>query len=240
MRTDAMERLRLVTLSAALFLLLNGASDAYAGADGTFKVVGVKPDNVLNMRSGPSADYAVTGTIPANSEGLRNLGCQDGSSFERPSAAAEAEKRTIRFRRWCKVEYRGSAGWVAGWHLEQGRLAAAAPGGVLTGEKWWLLRVQDDPAQGDAWLSVSEDGAVSGDAGCNRFTGSARLGAGTIAFGPLVSTKMACPSDMLSTQQMIVMAILTDELSYRMENENLVIWQPSDGESLTFYRKAAQ
>jgi putative lipoprotein len=41
-------------------------------------------------------------------------------------------------------------------------------------------------------LVFDTDGTASGNGGCNTFSGSYTLDASTIAFGAIVSTKMAC------------------------------------------------
>lgn len=64
----------------------------------SWRVVGVTPDDVLNMRTTPSPRGFVVAEIPFDAGGLRNLGCQDSQS-------------------WCKVRYRGQEGWVNGRFL---------------------------------------------------------------------------------------------------------------------------
>jgi len=64
----------------------------------SWRVVGVTPNDVLNMRTTPSPRGAIVAEIPFDAGGLRNLGCQDGQS-------------------WCKVRYRGQEGWVNGRFL---------------------------------------------------------------------------------------------------------------------------
>lgn len=46
---------------------------------------------------------------------------------------------------------------------------------------------------GEPYLELAEDGAVSGSDGCNRLVGTWKMVGTTIEFGPLGSTKMACP-----------------------------------------------
>src|SRR5690242_14949984 len=76
---------------------------AYEGAN-TFRVVYVAPDDVLNMRSGPSVGYPVVGRIPPYGRGVRVVGhCRD----------------------WCPVSYNGASGWVNPIYLAPD--AAAAP-----------------------------------------------------------------------------------------------------------------
>ena len=64
----------------------------------SWRVVGVTPNDVLNMRETPSPRGFVVAEIPFDAGGLRNLGCQDSQS-------------------WCKVRYRGQEGWVNGRYL---------------------------------------------------------------------------------------------------------------------------
>ncbi|HKD56685.1 MAG TPA: SH3 domain-containing protein [Hyphomicrobiaceae bacterium] len=57
----------------------------------TYRVVYVAPDDVLNLRSGPSPAYSVVGAIPPGGRGVRLVGhCQA----------------------WCPVSYNGTSGWV--------------------------------------------------------------------------------------------------------------------------------
>ena len=68
-----------------------------------------------------------------------------------------------------------------------------APAG-LVGHGWALTGIEGAPvaAPGRSTLRLAEDGKVSGDAGCNRYSGRAEVSADSIAFGPLRATKRAC------------------------------------------------
>jgi SH3-like domain-containing protein len=57
-----------------------------------FMVTNVRHDDVLNVRSGPSADYGIVGELPPGSRGI----------------AITSECRA----RWCPVTYQATAGWV--------------------------------------------------------------------------------------------------------------------------------
>ena len=59
---------------------------------------------------------------------------------------------------------------------------------------WVPLLIDGQPVPEDAGLSLTLafDGKVSGTTGCNRFSGSADMDAGVLAFGALVVTEMAC------------------------------------------------
>lgn len=97
-------------------------SAAHAEADGPdwWVVSGVGPDDVLNIRAEPSASSEKVGQIPPDGQGLRNLGCTGQMSFAEWKKATEAERERAKYNRWCKIEYRGTAGWVAGWYLVEG------------------------------------------------------------------------------------------------------------------------
>ncbi len=65
----------------------------------SFSVYGVGQDDVLNMRSGPSEDYAIVGVIPPNGSSVRMIGgC---------------------IALWCEIQFRNTRGWVNRYYLSQ-------------------------------------------------------------------------------------------------------------------------
>ena len=64
-------------------------------------VTGVASDDVLNIRSGPRASYAILSTIPHDGLGISVRDCINN------------DKGT----RWCRVEYRTQNGWVKARYL---------------------------------------------------------------------------------------------------------------------------
>lgn len=229
------------SVSAALVLAIAGMTmPAWAEASGPdyLRVVGVRDGNVLNVRSGPGSSHSVVGSIPAGSDGVRNMGCEGGMTLEEFSAASKAEQAAARYRRWCKVEFQGTTGWAAGWHLGEGQAPAGAAGPAtepaLAGTKWTLASVSGTPAKGDAWLTVTQEGAVNGNAGCNTFRGGAKIGDGTIEFEPLASTMMACTEDGVSAQESSVHAVLAGKTSYQIAGGKLTITQPAGGMMAVF------
>lgn len=68
-----------------------------------FRVAGVNPSDVLNIRNGPSADYDTVGGIPPDSRGITITGpCQND---------------------WCPVKHRLLVGWVNRRYLAEDRTA---------------------------------------------------------------------------------------------------------------------
>jgi Bacterial SH3 domain len=65
----------------------------------SFSVYGVADDDVLNMRSGPSDEYAIVGVIPPNANAVRMVG------------------RCVAL--WCEIQFRNTRGWVNRYYLAQ-------------------------------------------------------------------------------------------------------------------------
>jgi putative lipoprotein len=65
-------------------------------------------------------------------------------------------------------------------------------------------------------LEIGADGKVSGNGGCNRFSGSATIEGDKITFGDLASTMMAC-AEAAMDQEMKLHAALAAARSYRID-----------------------
>jgi len=49
-------------------------------------------------------------------------------------------------------------------------------------------------------LTLTKDGKVSGDSGCNRYVGGYTISGSSITFGPLAGTLMACPDPQMKAE----------------------------------------
>ncbi len=96
---------------------------AFATADGPdhYRVRGVSASSALVLRAEPSVRAPRIGRIPPDATCLRNLGCQGGPTLEEFASPPEGEwkRRAADNPRWCRVEYRGAVGWVAGRYLAE-------------------------------------------------------------------------------------------------------------------------
>jgi heat shock protein HslJ len=75
---------------------------------------------------------------------------------------------------------------------------------LLSGTEWVLTGFgHDDPAPESPAVTIAfEPGRVAGTAGCNRYFASIEESApGTVAIGPLGSTQMACPEEVMQLEQ---------------------------------------
>jgi heat shock protein HslJ len=83
----------------------------------------------------------------------------------------------------------------------------------LENSEWVLIDLAGskviDPAR--ATLAFAAAGKVSGNGSCNRFFGSAKIAGNTIQFGPLGSTRMACPEPVMNQEARYLNALQSAE-----------------------------
>ncbi len=115
-------RIALATTVGLTLSLGTGVARAEADGPDYYAVRGVARGDVLNVRSEPDPHAPKVGEIPPDGTCIRNLGCQGGLSFQEYTelSPAEQERRQRENPRWCKVEYQGMTGWVAGRYLAEG------------------------------------------------------------------------------------------------------------------------
>ena len=106
---------------AAAMVAVGGAAQASADGPDHYRVRGVSPEHRLTLRAEPSTASAPLARIPANATCLRSLGCRGGLTFEEFTTLSEEDqrRRALENPRWCKVDYRGTVGWVAGRYLAE-------------------------------------------------------------------------------------------------------------------------
>ena len=97
----------------------------------------------------------------------------------------------------------------------------------LTGTSWKLVELDSEPATSGAggkkpFLSFTEDGKVSGFAGCNRFTGGFQSDDDELSFSPLASTRMACAEGM--EQENRFLAMLAEVQRYSIHGNDLALY----------------
>jgi hypothetical protein len=121
---------RTASLGAAALFILAGLGVA-AGAEerpqsleqfnempAFWAVTGVRSDDVLHLRDVPSADSKSLAGIPFNAKGLKHLGCRRNEMPFEDWIKLSKEARKAALMQWCRVEYKGQQGWVAGRFLK--------------------------------------------------------------------------------------------------------------------------
>ena len=74
-------------------------------------------------------------------------------------------------------------------------------------------------------------GTLSGHAGCNRFSGSAEIGAGSIDIGPLATTRMFCPEAVMDQEQRFLAALSKAE-TWQLGDDGLLRMNDAGGREL--------
>jgi heat shock protein HslJ len=77
----------------------------------------------------------------------------------------------------------------------------------LPGTSWTLVDLAGETVAVSPTIAFGADGTVSGSAGCNTFNGTYTIDGSAVSFGPLATTRMACPDDVMSVEDAFLLAL---------------------------------
>ena len=108
----------------------------------------------------------------------------------------------------------------------------------LTGTEWILQDLAGTPALASvqATLAFPEAGRATGNASCNRFTGSVEVSGDTMKFGALASTRMACADNAVSAQETEYLKALSAAKRFERKEPTLLIYAVGYDKPLRFTR----
>ncbi len=119
----------------------------------------------------------------------------------------------------------------------------ADPDRPLTGTTWRVTSLVSAQAvstsvaleQSRPTLTIADGGAVSGSTGCNQFTGRATISGSpaVIDFGPLATTRKACPPDVNEVEQ-AVLRVLSGTVQTAIDADELKL-SGVDGNGLVLH-----
>jgi heat shock protein HslJ len=119
--------------------------------------------------------------------------------------------------------------------------AASVAPSTLAGTSWTLVSYggagNQTPAAAGILTSVvfAPNGQVSGNLGCNGFSGTYMVKDGTLVFGPLASTLMACPDPQM-TQEGTAFQVLSGTVRFTAVGSTLTIFSTNGTTALTLSR----
>jgi heat shock protein HslJ len=111
--------------------------------------------------------------------------------------------------------------------------ASAPSPDALYGREWLL---EDIAGAGvidnlNSPIRFNPIGTTSGHAGCNRFTGSATIGAGSLDIGPLATTRRFCAEAVMGQEQRFLDALSKAE-TWQIGDDGLLRMSAADGSEL--------
>lgn len=110
---------------------------------------------------------------------------------------------------------------------------------LLSGTPWQVATLDGAPVAGAQPLSIAitDEGQLSGSAGCNRYMGSLAInGEGNMAIGPLASTNMACDEALMQQEQVFLRRLGEVQRFHFEANGDLLLTAPN-GETLITARR---
>ncbi len=211
--THTLRRAAARAIACLLFVAGTGTLPAYAEADGpdAWRVTGVAPNDVLNMRMGPGTDYPVIGELAPDARHLVPTTCVPLHTMGQFMALGEAQKESLPAR-WCLVTEPASLqkGWVAQRFLAEDVLAGDA---VAEGEDDtpWVADWSQDPGLpgADALEVVRDLYAAYAETGPDLLTSvpaaqqyfytglASKVANGTLGADPLYGTQDSDISDVV-------------------------------------------
>lgn len=115
---------------------------------------------------------------------------------------------------------------------DRDRAPAAAAGKLWQWEQTVTpVETVESPAPERYTLELAPNGRLTVRADCNRGTGSYQIGEGTIAFGPIATTRMACPPGSLDTRYL---RDLQRASGFFLEGGRLFVELPADSGTMRF------
>ncbi|SRR6056297_27609 len=104
---------------------------------------------------------------------------------------------------------------------------------ALVGTTWVVTGIVADeavssvPIGSTAAITISEDGTVTVDAGCNTGSGSVEVDDGTLTFGPVATTRKMCPPEQMELEN-AVLDVLRGEVAYEIDGDTLSLRSAED------------
>lgn len=104
---------------------------------------------------------------------------------------------------------------------------------------WVLNSLAGQPVLGPAELTLVLDanGQASGNGGCNGFSSTATLTGSTIAFTPIMSTKMACADNSLNSQETAYLTALQSAQTFQSDGASLTLFDAQGAAVAVFARQ---
>lgn len=109
---------------------------------------------------------------------------------------------------------------------------------TISGTSWVVRQIgAQSPRPPLPELSFDDGGRLNGTSGVNRLMGSYEVGDGAVTFGPLATTRMAGPPELMAQEQAVV-GVLSGKVAYAVVGDRLTLGV--DGHGLLLERAGIQ
>ena len=208
--------MRISTIAAASLIALT-APPAAAQAQGEYRASGTEPFWSLTIGA-RTMRFEAPGrpTVSVPTPRVIHRQCSDGMSDRvyPDTVTVTVDGRTFK---GCGGEPRVSASVIDGnWRIE-----------ALNGRP--VLR-------GTSPMVAFDQGRISGNASCNRFTGSYDFARGRLSTGGVASTKMACVDRGRNLQEQAILGLLGERLSVSGNRAGKLVLTGARGRTMTLAR----
>lgn len=120
---------------------------------------------------------------------------------------------------------------------EQETVLEAGAEEALTGPEWTVTDIAGQPALADAAPTIAFlPNGVTGAAGCNRFNGEYEADMGSLTFGALSTTRMACSEDRMAQERSFLTLLSLVNRYEASEDGTGLVLTAEDGRTLTARR----
>ena len=185
-----------------------------------------------------NTSYKVSGsslTIGPNIAGTRMACPPAPTAVERAYLAALPRVAEYAIR-GSTLTLSNSSGKILLTYTESSGASALAGSWEVTG--YYTGTAIQGPEAGTKLTAVFADPQVSGDAGCNTFTGPFTVDGLTIKIGPLASTLRACANEAENTQEQKYLAALQAATTYAVAGSRLDLIRADGGFAVTFVKSS--
>lgn len=185
-------------LSIPLLALAACATTGAADAGGSYRALGTEPFWSVTVADGRMTYESPDGGFSVPAPRVRETG--DGRRYETPRItldiwAAECSDG-MSDRRFADTV----RATVDGRTLN-GCGGAILPPASLAGTNWSIVEIAGMAVSGELYQMQFTDDRLSGQAGCNRFSGGYTVAGDTLTAGGLAMTRMACPGAAMQHEQ---------------------------------------
>lgn len=203
-----------------LLLLLAGCATVPAGEEESYGALGTEPFWSITIANGRMTYDSPEGRFSVRAPRGEELG--DGRMWSTRRITLQSSNQECSDG-MSDNRYPQTVHAVVDGRALEGCGGEVLPPVTLAGTSWAIVEVDGQAVAGDNYrLEIGQD-RLSGQAGCNRFSGSLSITSDTLTPGPIASTRMACGGERMAIEAR-ALAIIGKPMGIQMQDgDDLVL-----------------